>query len=176
MPRTKAAVEVEELEDDDLELEEADEVEDEAPAPKAKAKSTRKAPAAKEGNGIAWLVDYVNEATDKTVTPAGLRTLLRRMARDEDGPVSREVGSERTRYSFTGERDPIVRAIVKQVKGGALDAKRGGGDNLAAARAAKKAKAESVSSDTPAPKRSRKAATEETPAAPVKATRRRKDA
>lgn len=161
-----------EEEDEDLELEEDDE-EDEAPAPKKKAAKTRKAPATTKGTdgyGISWLADHISDTTGKSTSPAGVRVLLRKMAKDDTSPLSREVGEDRSRYTFTGENDKVVKAVIKAVKGGALDKKprTGNADNLAAARAAKAAKAAS----TDAPTKTKKSKVEE--AAPAKATRRRK--
>jgi hypothetical protein len=91
------------------------------------------------------------------------------MAKDETSPLSREVGTERARYSFTGENDKAVKAVVKAVKGGALTRNRN--DNLAAARAAKTAKAEGAA----AKGSTRKAKDAEADApAPAKSTRKRK--
>lgn len=174
MARKSAVVEeVEEL-DDDLELEEDDDEIEEAPAPKAKAKAARKAPAktkeTADGYGISWLVDHLEETTGTKTSPAGLRVLLHKMA--NDGDLDREVGTDRSRYSFTGEKDATVRAVVKAVKGGALTKARN--DNLAAARAAKAAKAEAAVADAPAKtKRSKKSAEVEEPT-PAKPTRKRR--
>jgi hypothetical protein len=183
MAKKKGAVAVvepddEELEleeDEDLELEEDDEDEEEAaPAPKAKKGATRKAPATTKGTdgyGITWLADHINDTTGKSTSPAAVRVLLRKMA--ADGTLSREVGTDKSRYSFTGENDRTVKAIIKQVKSGALDKKprTGNADNLAAARAAKAAKA----AGTPAATKTKKAkAAEVEEAAPAKATRKRR--
>lgn len=174
--KSAAVVEPEEL-DDDLELEEDDDLEedDEEEAPAPKAKKTRKAPATTkgaDGYGIAWLADHIADTTGTSTSPTALRVLLRKMA--NDGTLDREVGTDKSRYSFTGENDRTVKAIIKQVKAGALEKKprTGNADNLAAARAAKAAKAAGATAPTKTKKA--KAAIEVEEAAPAKATRRRK--
>lgn len=177
MAKKSAAVieEPEEL-DDDLELEEDEDEDDEEEAPAPKAKKTRKAPATTkgaDGYGIAWLADHVNDTTGKSTSPTALRVLLRKMA--NDGTLDREVGTDKSRYSFTGENDRTVKAVIKQVKAGALDKKprTGNADNLAAARAAKAAKAAGTDAPTTTKATKKKgAAVEEV--APAKATRKRK--
>lgn len=135
----KSAV-VEEL-DDDLEL-----IEDEydAPAPKSKKSKSPKAPAEKAekadstGYGASWLAEYVNEELDTDYTAAQMRVVLRKMAKD--GDLEREVGTDRARYNFTGEKDPIVRAVLKRVKSGEADeAKK---ERLEAARSGPSGKAQ----------------------------------
>lgn len=180
------------VEDDDLELEELEEV-DETPAPKkaskkaakaapaeAPAKKSRKAAsedddAESSAYGAAWLADYVNEQVEgKNYSAANIRVLLRKLA--ADGTLDREVGTDRSRYSFSGPNDPIVKAVVKHVKAGTLEA-------------AQKARLEAVASKkadaAPAKKAGKKASAPvveeddedeeeiETPKASKKATRRR---
>jgi hypothetical protein len=159
-----------ELEEEDLEVDD-DEDEDEAPAAKKKAKG-RKAPAATKGTdgyGISWLVDYVNETLDVDTTPAALRVLLRKLA--ADGVIAREVGEDRTRYSFSGEGDKTVKLVLKAIRGGALTKAKT--DNLAAARAAKAAKKQNAVAPA---KKSKVKAEDDEDAAPAKATRRRRSA
>jgi hypothetical protein len=123
MAKSKPAVE--ELDDDDLELMDD---EDEAPAKpaKGKAKSASKTKAAEKpaktekaessGMGAAWLASHINEELGSDLTPANVRVILRKMA--NDGDFERAVGTDRARYSFTGEKDPIVRAVLKRVRSG----------------------------------------------------------
>lgn len=188
-----------EVEDDGLEELEEDEVE-ETPAPKAK--RTKAAPAA-DGEkpkrqppvkptiefGSPWLAAYITENTDETYDARGIRMLLRKLA--NDGKLQRQVGVERSRYEFTGEKDPIVVAVLAMVKSGEAKALKQAGlqkvkDEAAAKKAAKaaaKAKAAPVEEDddemedeeveeAPAPKR-RTATKAAAPAKATPATRRR---
>lgn len=181
----KSAV-VEEL-DDDLELIGED---DEAPAKsskkgsKSKASADKPAPKAEKaestGYGASWLAEYVNEELDTDYTAAQMRVILRKMA--NDGEIEREVGTDRARYSFTGENDKIVKAVLKRVRSGEADKAKE--ERLEAARSGpsgksqkRKAKDEDTEADEPkATKRRKKSAdedeAEEAPAKP-KATRKR---
>lgn len=177
MAKGKSAV-VEEL-DDDLEL--VDD-EDEAPAKptkktKGKAAAAPKAEKAEStGMGASWLAEYVNEELGTEYTAANIRVILRKMA--AEGDLEREVGTDRARYQFTGERDPIVRAVLKRIKSGEADeAKK---ERLAAAKggSSKKAAAEDED-DAPAKKPSKKAkakASADEEEAPVKPVRRKRTA
>lgn len=167
--------------DDDLELIEDDEDE----APKTKKKSTKKsAPASKKepksadsdgGLGAAWLAEHVNEELGTDYTAANMRVILRKMA--ADGELEREVGTDRARYSFSGEKDPTVRAVLKRVKSGEADqAKK---ERLAAARGgSKKATAEVEEDEAPAKKSTKKNKTKvsEEDEAPAKPVRRKRNA
>lgn len=153
--RTKAKPAPEpEVEDiDDLELEEAgdddaDEVED-APAPKKSTKAKAKAAAKddKPAFGTSELAAHVSEATGKSYDGKAIRVLLRKMAKD--GVIERTVGEDRARYSFTGPNDPQVKAIVKAVKAGAIEAEKKAG--LDRAKASKEAKAGTKAKAKPAP-------------------------
>jgi hypothetical protein len=129
----KTAV-IEEL--DDLEL--VDD-EDEAPAKpskktKAKTESTPKAEKAEStGMGASWLAEYINEEVGTEYTAAQMRVILRRLA--ADGELEREVGTDRARYQFTGEKDPIVRAVLKRVRSGEADSAKA--ERIEAARSGK---------------------------------------
>jgi hypothetical protein len=173
MPRRRAAAtqaveEIEEIE----ELEELTELEDpaeeEAPAPKKAAKKTaapakKAAPAAKaeasEGDvyDSTWLAEYITEETGVQYDSRSVRMLLRKLAKD--GDLDREIGTDRSRYVFPkGERDPIVRQVLKLVKSGADKAiKNEGLNDIKAKKAAEKA-------ETPAKKTTAKAAPAATPA------------
>lgn len=119
--------EIEELEVD--EDEEIDEEPEEKPARKtktvAKKKTTKKAaPAEKPAkkvvtNGTQWLAEFVNAKLGTSYKPYDLRVLLRKMAKN--GDLEREVGADRSRYDFSGENDPIVKAVLKKLKAGELD-------------------------------------------------------
>lgn len=120
------------------EPEDDEDVEEEEPAPAAKPKAKKAAPAEK---GTAWLVEHVNETLGTSLKTADLRVLLRKLAKA--GKLDREVGTERSRYSFTGPKDAIVVAVVKAVKSGDLDKERKAKlDELKAKKAAKAAKVE----------------------------------
>lgn len=120
--RKKAAPapEVDEVEDDDdVELEELDaEVEDDD-APKAK-----KSKAQEVTFGVADLCAHLQKLTGKEIKPRELRTLIRKMAREDNARVDREiVPGNRTRYDWPkGLKDPEVKAIIKAVTGGEMEA------------------------------------------------------
>lgn len=163
--RGKSAV-VEELDmDDDLELIED---EDEAPAKKSKAKNKGKAekaaPKAEKaestGYGASWLAEYVNEELNTNYTAAQMRVILRRMA--AAGDIEREVGTDRARYSFTGENDRTVKAVLKRVKSGEVDQAKA--DRLEAAKSGVSGKSQ---------KRRAKDEDAEVEEAPVKAKRKK---
>lgn len=108
-----------ETDEDDEELEELEEDEavDEKPAPK------KKKAADTVTFGIRDLVSLIKKETGEDTDPRALRTLIRKMARDESGRVNREItAGNRTRYDWTGPNDPEVRAIVKAFKDGELEA------------------------------------------------------
>lgn len=117
--------------DDELEELEKDEVE-EAPAAKAAAVTF----------GVADVCKLINarrakEGTDgKDVTPRELRTLIRKMAREDSPRVDREIkAGNRSRYDWSGPKDPEVQAIVKAYFGGELEADKQ--EKLAALKARK---------------------------------------
>jgi topoisomerase IA-like protein len=193
--RRTAPVEPEELEDDVEELEDVDEeieeldvdeepeeLEDE-PAPKRgrkaapakaaaakkapakKAPATKKAPPAREEIEFDsnWLAEYVNEAVGTDYDGRAVRMLLRKLAKDE--VITREIGVDRSRYSFTGPADPSVKAVLRLARAGGVEDEKAAA--LEKARAAKAAKAKAAPAKaTKAP--ARKAA------APAKATRARR--
>lgn len=102
--------------DEELELEEMseDEVEE---APKKKGGQEEVT------FGASDLAKYLSEKSGKTVSPRELRTLIRKMARDGQGRVNREiVPGNRTRYNWSGIDDPEVQAIIKAFDGGELEA------------------------------------------------------
>lgn len=104
----KAAKAVEPVEVDEVEAEEV-----EAPAKK-------KGPTRPEiAFGTKELADHVNEATGSSYDAYQLRILLRKLAKD--GVIERDDSTGRARYSFTGPKDPQVKAIVKAVKEGAAE-------------------------------------------------------
>jgi hypothetical protein len=183
MAKSKAVVE--ELDDDDLEL--VDDDVDETPSKKSKSKNKAKAaekPAAKpvkterESNllGAAWLAGHINEELGTSYTAANIRVILRRMA--ADGDMEREVGTDRARYSFTGEKDPVVRQVLKRVRSGEVTAAKAEAlDAATAPRKARKAKEEPEETENIKPKARRsKAKAEPEPEPEPKPARRRRSA
>jgi len=179
--RRKATAPEPVVEDDAFEeLEEIDETEDEveeAPAPKTRGRKAApptktEAPAnAATEYGSAWLAEHVTEVTGTEYDGRGIRMLLRKIAKDPEGPLGREIGEDRTRYTFRGPNDPVVKAVVRMVKTGADKAvKREGLEKVKATTPPKRtrAKAEDVEETTPTRTRARK--TTAKAAAPAKAT------
>lgn len=171
MGKGKSAV-VEDL-DDDLELME-DEVEPKAA--KSKKNKTKAQPVEKvenTGMGASWLAEYVNEELGTDYTAAQMRVILRKMA--AEGDLEREVGTDRARYQFTGEKDPIVRAVLKRAKAGEADTAKK--ERLAAAKNGSKKNVIEDESEDEAPvkkspkKRKAVADDEEAPAKPVRRKR-----
>jgi hypothetical protein len=162
------APEPEEVEEEleELEEEEFEEIEEAPAQEKPAGKKTRAAD--QVTFGVAHLAEYLSKKAGKAVTTRELRTLIRRMAREEKpgGPrVQREiVAGNRSRYDWPlGLKDPEVQAIVAAYLGGEADeAKKESLEALKAknaeARAAKKAAA---------PKPTAKKAAAKKPAPPV---------
>lgn len=94
--------------------------------------------------GVADLVKLIKEKTGRDTTTRELRTLLRKMARDSR--INREiVAGNRSRYDWSGPKDPEVVAVVKAFKAGELDAdKKEKLDALKARKAEQKAAAAAV--------------------------------
>jgi hypothetical protein len=109
--------ELEELEAESEDFEEIEEAEPET-APAKGAKTARRDD--QVTYGVAHLAKYLSEQTGKEVTTRELRTLIRKMARDDSGRVNREiVAGNRSRYDWPlGLKDPEVKAIVKAYLGG----------------------------------------------------------
>lgn len=125
-------IEADVIEDDELE------VEDEAPV---KAKAAKKAPAKPKAAPVEFgtkeLADHVNAEAGTSYDAYALRILLRKLTKD--GVIERTESEGRSRYSFTGPKDPQVKAIVKAVKeGGAEKAKSERLEGLKEKRAAAK--------------------------------------
>lgn len=134
--KSKKTAPVEDVEEELEELEELDEA-DETPTKKSKA-------ADEVVFGAADLAKLLSEKADKPVSTRELRTLIRKMARDGKGRVNREiVAGNRTRYSWSGPKDPEVKAIIAAFEGGELEAdKQEKLAKLKADKAAKKAAGE----------------------------------
>jgi hypothetical protein len=132
---------VEEVLDDDDEVEDLDEVAEEAPT-----KSKKKGSQEEVTFGASDLAKYLVEKTGKKCTPRELRTLIRKMAREDNPRVKREIKQgNRTRYNWSGPDDPEVKAIIKAFEGGELEAdKKAKLDALKESKAAKKAAGEPV--------------------------------
>lgn len=102
--------------DEELELDEV-EADEEAPAP-TKGKKTDDVTF-----GASDLAAYLSEKSGKKVTPRELRTLIRKMARDGSGRVTREITpGNRTRYNWSGPEDPEVQQIIAAFESGELEA------------------------------------------------------
>ena len=136
--KTAAPVEVDE---DEVELEEVEEVEAAAPAKGAKE-------AEPEVWGVRNLIALIKKRTGKEYNPREVRTLLRKLAR-EGGGVEREiVAGNKSRYSWSGSKDPEVLAVLKAVEGGAIEKAKT--DALAKLKADKAAKTAASQKETPA--------------------------
>lgn len=85
-------------------------------ARKAAAKTETTEKAAVEVKDTNWLAGVIADKTGKEYTTYQLRILLRKLTKD--GVIERGEG----RYTFKGVNDPTVKAIVKAVKDGALEA------------------------------------------------------
>lgn len=134
--------------DDELEELEEDEVE-EAPAKATQAVTF----------GVADLCKVINtrrakeETEGKDVTPRELRTLIRKMAREDKPRVDREIkAGNRSRYDWSGPKDPEVQAIVKAYFGGELEADKQ--EKLAALKARKAEKVAAAPAKKTAAKKS----------------------
>lgn len=102
--------------EEDVELEELDEDVEAEPTKKGKAEEVE--------FGAADLAAYLTEKTGKKITPRDLRALIRKMAREDEPRVDRDIiPGNRTRYNWPGGlKNPEVKAIVKAVTGGELEA------------------------------------------------------
>ena len=115
--------------------------------------------------GVRALIALIKERTGKDYKPREVRNLLRKLARD--GAIDREiVPGNKTKYAWDGPSDPEVKAVLKAVKGGAIEtAKTEQLNKLKADKAAKKAAQEAEvedDDDEPAPK-AKKSKTKEKP-------------
>lgn len=136
MAKGKAAVVEDEDEAPDLdELEDDDEEVDEAPA-KGKSKA-----ADEVAFGASDLAALASKMLGKEVKTKDLRTLLRKMAREDTPRINREViPGNKSRYSWSGPDDPEVKRVLKALKGGELEqGKKEALDKLKAKKAQEKA-------------------------------------
>lgn len=123
--------------DEDLELEDLDEdVEEEAP------KKSKKGGGEEVTFGAADLAKLASKKTGKDYNARAIRQLLRKMARDGSGRIDREiVAGNKSRYNWSGPDDPEVKAVLRAIAGGELEAERKAAlDKLKADKAKKKAK------------------------------------
>lgn len=145
-PAAKKAPEPE-PEEDDLDEDEEDEEPEPAPKKRGRPAAAKKAAADEKPRaaskrpeiefGTAQLVDHVNVVCGTAYKAYDLRVLLRKMAKNNE--LDREVGEDRSRYSFSGPKDPVVIALVKKIKSGAVEeSKKEAIDTLKAKVAAKK--------------------------------------
>lgn len=73
--------------------------------------------------GVADVCKLVKKETGKEYTTRDMRSLIRRLARSENPSVKREITpGNRSRYDWSGPKDPEVVAIVKAVKAGGIEA------------------------------------------------------
>lgn len=107
--KTAPVVEPEAVEEEELEIDEVEETEEVAEAP-----AKKKAP--EVVFGTKQLADHINEETGSSYDTYNLRILLRKMVKD--GTLERTESEGRSRYSFSGPKDPQVKAIVKAIKEG----------------------------------------------------------
>lgn len=110
--------------------------------------------------GIQDLIALIKDKTGEVTDGRAIRTLIRKMARDNSGRVNREITpGNRTRYNWTGPNDPEVLNILKAFKAGELEAEKQAKltalkEQKAAKTAAKKAsEAEGDDEETPKPKK-----------------------
>lgn len=114
--KTKKVAEPVVDEDEDLELEDLDEDVEEEDAPSTKQEITF---------GVNDLIALIKKKTGKEYKSREVRTLLRKMARDGSGRITREISPEnRTRYNWTGPDDPEVKRVIKAVGGGEIEAQK----------------------------------------------------
>lgn len=128
--KSKAEEVEEEVELEDLE---EDVEEDEAPT-KSKSDEVE--------FGASDLAKHLSKLTGKTISPRELRALIRKMAREDEPRVEREITpGNRTRYNWKGGlKHPEVKRIIKAVTGGEMEAdKKAKLEKLKADKAAKTA-------------------------------------
>lgn len=134
---TKNKPKAEEVTEDEVELEELDaDVEEDKPA---KGKGKAKTP--EVTFGASDLAKHLSKVMEKEISARDLRTLIRKMAREDNPRIQREiVAGNRSRYDWSGLDDPEVKAIIKAVKAGELEqGKKEALDKLKASKAEKTA-------------------------------------
>lgn len=114
--RPKPAPVEEQIADDEEDLEELDEDDEVEDTP------TKKKSKDAVAFGASDLAALLSSKMDKEISAKDLRTLLRKMAREETPRIAREViPGNKARYSWAGPDDPEVRRIIKAVTGGELE-------------------------------------------------------
>jgi hypothetical protein len=142
--KTKAPAEDVELDDLDTDVEEE--------AAPAKGKSKKSEP--EVTFGARDLAEHLSKVMGKEITAKDLRTQIRRMAREDNPRVAREViPGNRSRYDWPdGLKDPEVKAIIAAVTGGELEeGKKAALQKLKDDKAAKKAAKAAAEADGEAP-------------------------
>lgn len=136
------------VEDDD-EVAELEELDTEVtPAPSKKSKAAAE-PAEEESFGVRALIALIKEKTGKEYNPREVRTLLRKMAREGKGVEREIIAGNKSRYVWEGPDDAEVKAVLKAVKGGEIEAsKKAALDKLKSDKAAKNAAAAKVKAKT----------------------------
>ena len=150
--RKKAPAKQAEVEEVELEELDASEGSDEAPAKKGGDEVTF---------GAADLARLANEKFGTKYDARTIRTLLRKMAREDKPRINREIQQgNRTRYNWSGPDDPEVVAVLDAIKGGEIEeAKQKALADLKEKSAAKKAakKAEKEAKEAAKGKKGKKA-------------------
>lgn len=117
--KSKGKAAVAEIEDDDIEIEELtdDEASDTPPA------KSKKGGVEEVEFGVADLCALVKEKTGKDYSTRDMRTLLRKMAREDTPRVEREViAGNRARYNWPGGvKNPEVKKVIAAVTGGEIE-------------------------------------------------------
>lgn len=147
-PAKKPATKTEEVE-----LEETDETSEEVTETSTKAKKDEVI------FGVADLAALANERFNPTkpYDTRSIRTLIRKMAREENARVEREIiAGNRSRYSWTGPDDPEVVAILKAIGGGEIEQAKTQAladlkEKTAAKKKSKKSKKAAKAKNEPAP-------------------------
>jgi len=61
-----------------------------------------------------WLAEHVTTVTGTKLTAREARIVLRRLA--QRGEISRDVGTDSSRYAFTGPDDPRVAVVIEEIR------------------------------------------------------------
>lgn len=145
MATKKKTEKVEEVEAEEVEAEvELEELEADVNSDEKPTKKGKKSADDEVTFGAADLARLANEKFGTKLDARGVRTLLRKMAREDNPRIKREiVAGNRSRYNWSGPDDPEVKAVLKAIEGGELDQmKKEALDKLKSDKAAKKAKKE----------------------------------
>lgn len=148
---------------EDDEIEDIEELDDDEELDAAPAKSNGKKVADDVVFGASDLAALLTKKTGKEIKTKDLRTLLRKMAREENPRIAREViPGNKSRYSWSGPDDPEVKKIIKAVTGGELEqGKKEALAKLKEQKAAKQAAAEAEAKGSKKGKKGKAAPVEE---------------